>query len=159
MPRLPLATPLLAMIEFSCQAIDALLLCCYRRGMASDREVSAHFRLVIERRSIERRDDAALVHHVAALRHGTDYVEILLDQDDGHTGRAVELDHVARDVLDDVRLDAFGRLIEQNEVGIGDQHAPDRELLLLAAGHGPGALAPALGEDRESFHDPLPSFL
>src|SRR5256886_12469189 len=159
MPRFPLATPLLAMIEFSCQAIDALLLCCYRRGMASDREVAAHFRLVVKRRAVEAGDDAALVHHVAALRHGADHVEILLDQDDGYTGPAVKLDHVACDVLDDVRLDAFGRLIEQNEIGIGNQHTPDRKLLLLAAGHGPGALAPALSEDRESFHDPPPSCL
>src|ERR1043166_2361053 len=114
MPGLPLAMPLLAMIEFSCQAIDALLLCCCRRGMASDREVAAHFRLVVERRAIEARDNAALVHHVAALRHGTNHVEILLDQDDCDAGGAVELDHVAGDVLDDIRLDAFGWLVEQN---------------------------------------------
>src|SRR5258708_25567462 len=127
--------------------------------MASDREVAARFGLVVERGPVEACDDPALVHHVAALRHGADHVEILLDQDDSHAGLAVELDHVARDVLDDIRLDAFGGLIEQNEIGIGDQHPPERKLLLLAARHGAGALAPALRKNRKSVHDPLPSLL
>src|SRR5260370_25980954 len=106
MPGLPLATPLRVMIEFSCQAIDGLPFSCCRCGSVSDREVAAHFGLVVERRTVEARDDAALVHHVAALRHGADHVEILLDQDDGPAGRAVELDPIARAVLADIRLDA-----------------------------------------------------
>src|SRR6266481_1408358 len=163
MSGLPLATPLRAMMEFSCQAIDVLLgwwrLNWWLRGIASNREVAAHFGDVVELCAIETCDDAALVHHIAALRHGADHVEILLDQNDGHAGLIVELDHDARDVLDDARLNAFGRLIEQNEAGIGDQHAPDRELLLLAAGHGAGTLAPALGKDRKRLDDPPPSLL
>src|ERR1700736_411798 len=104
------------MIEFSCQAIDGFPFSCCRYGSVSDREVAAHFGLIIDRRTVEARAHAALV-------------------------------------LDDIRLDTFGWLVEQNEVGICYQHAPDRQLLLLSAGHGAGALAPALGEDRECFHD------
>ena len=40
----------------------------------------------------------------------------------------------SRDVLDDRRLDAFGRLVEQQHLRIGRQRARDGELLLLAAG-------------------------
>ena len=38
---------------------------------------------VVQLMRIELRDDAALVHHVAALRDGPDQVEVLLDEDDG----------------------------------------------------------------------------
>ena len=39
-----------------------------------------------------------------------------------------------RDILDDRRLDAFGRLVEQQDLRIARERARDRELLLLAAG-------------------------
>ena len=60
-----------------------------------------------------------------------------------------------RDLLDDRGLDALGGLVEQQQIGVADQRAPDRELLLLAAAHGAGTLAPALGEDREIAVDHL----
>src|SRR3954471_5997350 len=130
-PRLPLATPLRAMIELSCQAIAALLRC----GVYLDlnRKMTAHFGLVVERLARKARSDAALVHDVATLRHRPDHIEILLDQDDGHASLAVELDHVAGDILDDVGLDSLRGLVEQDQIGIGYQHAPDRKLLLLSA--------------------------
>src|ERR1700757_576952 len=142
MPRSLLATPLRAMIEFFSHAMGGLL--CYRFGR-SHREVASHFHFIVEGAAVEARHDAPLVHDVAALRHGADHVEILLDQDDGHARLAVELDHVAGDVLHDIRLNALGRLIEQNEMGIGDEHAADRKLLLLAARHGVRELLTATG--------------
>jgi hypothetical protein len=41
-------------------------------------------------------------------------------------------DHPA-DLLDDVGLDALGRLVEQQQFGLGDHRAGDAQLLLLAA--------------------------
>ena len=41
-------------------------------------------------------------------------------------------DHAAN-VLDDAGLDAFGRLVEDQQLGAGRQGAGNRELLLLAA--------------------------
>jgi hypothetical protein len=52
-------------------------------------------------------------------------------------------------------LDAFGRPVEQQEPWAADQGARDRQLLLLAAGHGAGLLPPPLGEDREPCVDAL----
>src|SRR5208282_1546531 len=40
----------------------------------------------------------------------------------------------APDVLDDRGLDAFGRLIENEELGLGHERPRDRQLLLLPAG-------------------------
>jgi hypothetical protein len=60
-------------------------------------------------------------------------VEILLDQHDRHLALIPQQrDHPA-DLLDDVGLDALGRLIEQKQFGPGDQRARDGQLLLLAA--------------------------
>ena len=61
----------------------------------------------------------------------------------------------SRDLLDDRGLDAFGWLVEQQQIGVADQRAADRQLLLLAAAHGAGALALRVGEDREIAVDQL----
>ena len=51
-----------------------------------------------------------------------DEVEILLDQDHGEpSGPQTQQD--LDDLLDDRRLDAFGRLVEQNELGSAAQAA------------------------------------
>ena len=69
--------------------------------------------------------------------------------DDGDAGLAVEFDHIARDVLDDIGLDAFRGFLEQDQMRIRYQHTADRKLLLLATRHGAGALVPAFPEDRK----------
>jgi hypothetical protein len=38
------------------------------------------------------------------------------------------------DLVDDGRLDALGRLVEDEELGLGEERAADGELLLLTAG-------------------------
>ena len=42
-------------------------------------------------------------------------------------------DHVA-DLVDDVRLDAFGRFVQNQQLRLEHERPADRELLLLAAG-------------------------
>ena len=81
-----------------------------------------------------RLDDLAALHHQVLVGQFGGKVVVLLDQDDRH-GLAVgqHADDPA-DVLDDARLDAFGRLVEDQQLRAGRQRARDRELLLLAAG-------------------------
>ena len=84
---------------------------------------------------------AALVHHIAALGHRHDHVEVLLDEQDGGAELLVDLQHDPRDILDDGGLNAFRWLVEQQEIRVADQRSSDRELLLLSAAHGAGGLA------------------
>jgi hypothetical protein len=93
----------------------------------------SHDFAIVQVRRRQRRDDPALVHDVAALRHGTDHVEILLDENDGSIGSSIQIDNGTGDVLHDRRLNSFGRLVEKKQRGLADEHPSDRELLLLAA--------------------------
>jgi hypothetical protein len=76
-------------------------------------------------------------------------VEILLDQHDRHLAEPAQVRDRTADVLDDRRLDALGRLIEQQEARPHHQGAADRELLLLAAGQIAAAPAQHLAEHRK----------
>src|SRR3954466_14076422 len=68
-------------------------------------------------------------------------VEILFDQDDGDVAEAAEIGDGTADVLDDRRLNAFGRLVEQQQPWPHHQRPADRKLLLLAAGQVAAAAA------------------
>src|SRR5262245_10906890 len=61
-------------------------------------------------------------------------VEVLLDQQDGDVAQVAQVGDGAGDVLDDGGLNAFGRLVEQEQPRPHHQRAADGELLLLAAG-------------------------
>ena len=60
-----------------------------------------------------------------------------------------------RQVLDDRRLDAFGRFVEQQHLRITRQRARNRQLLLLTAGEIAAAAAGELGQDGEQVEDLL----
>ena len=76
-------------------------------------------------------------------------VEILLDQHDRHLAEVAQIGDRAPDILDDRGLDAFGRLVEQQEPRPHHQRAADRELLLLAAGEIAAAPAQHVVQHRE----------
>src|SRR5262249_11522653 len=78
-------------------------------------------------------DDAAIFHHVVAIRNRRSEAKILLDQKDGEALLLEHADGLA-DLLDDDRGKTLGRLVEQEEAGAGTQNAADGEHLLLAAG-------------------------
>src|SRR5262249_37601119 len=61
-------------------------------------------------------------------------VEILLDQHHRDLPKTAQIPDGARDILDDRRLNALGRLVQQEQTRPHDEGPPDRELLLLAAG-------------------------
>src|SRR5690606_5255538 len=58
----------------------------------------------------------------------------LLGYDNGDLADLADLVQGLGDVLDDGRLYALGRLVEQQHLGIGNEGAGNRQLLLLAAG-------------------------
>ena len=68
---------------------------------------------------------------------------VLLDQQDRRALLADRRDRV-EDQVDEHRREAHRRLVEQQQLGPPHQRAPDREHLLLAAGHGPGLLVEPL---------------
>src|SRR5438552_9402631 len=78
-------------------------------------------------------DDGAAVHHHEMVAELARKIEILLDQHDCDLSQIAQIGDGAADVLDDRGLDAFGRLVEQQEPRPHHQRAADRELLLLAA--------------------------
>jgi hypothetical protein len=57
----------------------------------------------------------AAVHHREIIAELLGEVEILLDQHDGDVAEPTQVGDGAADVLDDRRLKAFGRLVEQEQ--------------------------------------------
>src|SRR6516162_1277021 len=66
-------------------------------------------------------------------------VEILLDEEDRHRAAFDKSADYAFDVLDDLRMNSFGRLVEDEQVRPRDESEGDRQLLLLPAGKVPTA--------------------
>src|SRR5215216_594362 len=83
----------------------------------------------------------AAVHHREIVAELAGKVEILFDQHDRHIAEAAQVRDGAADVLDDRGLDAFGRLVQQQQFWPHHQGATDRQLLLLPTGE--VAAAPA----------------
>jgi hypothetical protein len=82
---------------------------------------------------------AAALHDLAALHHQVlvgqfgGKVVVLLHQHDGHGLAVGQHADDAADVLDDAGLDAFGGLVQHQQLGAGGQRAGDGQLLLLPA--------------------------
>ena len=62
------------------------------------------------------------------------------------------------EILDDRRLDAFGRLVEQQHLRVAGERARDRQLLLLAAGQIAAAPLGKVGQDRKQFENLIGDF-
>ena len=97
------------------------------------------------RRALE--DDAARLHNEAAVRDGEREVQELLDEEYGEP--AFEGRDDALDLVDDRGLDAFGRLVEEEQLRAADEGTGDSELLLLTAGEETGLAPRHLLEHRE----------
>src|SRR5207302_740009 len=76
----------------------------------------------------------AAVHDRKIVAELAGKVEILFDQHDRHIAEAAQIGDGAADVLDDRRLNAFGRLVEQQQFRPHHQRPADRQLLLLPTG-------------------------
>jgi hypothetical protein len=73
-------------------------------------------------------EDAELAGHAA--RKG----QLLFDEKNRETFFFVQAQDNVSNFVHDIRLDAFGRLVENQELGSQNERAADRELLLLPAG-------------------------
>ena len=81
--------------------------------------------------------------------------DILLDHENGDVAFRAEPDQHLLDLGDNHRREALGRLVHDEEFGIGHERAPDRQHLLLAAGKLAAAVALALGQSREGVVNAL----
>src|SRR5206468_9571895 len=73
-------------------------------------------------------DDPAALHDGEMIAELAGEVEILLDQHDRDPAEVAQVGNGAADVLDDRGLNAFGRLVEQQEPRLHHHGAPDRQL-------------------------------
>src|SRR5690606_37791039 len=79
-------------------------------------------------------DDPALGHDSEAVAEAAHERQLLLDDEHRQSELVIQpANHVA-DCRDDARLNAFGRLVEDQQARLEDERARNRELLLLPAG-------------------------
>src|SRR5207248_2129091 len=99
-------------------------------------------------------DHPARIEHDVALGEAQGELHVLLHQYDRQPVRRVQLRDGVLDLDDHRRLDALGRLVEQQQPGPGHEGAGDGELLRLAAGEEPRLTAEELaklGEEVEGL--------
>ena len=121
------------------------------RGLL-DRQQRAHV-VGVHRGARPPRHHLAARHDDVVVGERLGEIVILLDQQDRHLAALRELADRALDVLDDGWLDAFGRLVQDQQLWAQRERAADRELLLLTAGQ---VAAPAIQhvlQHREHFVD------
>src|SRR5256886_4089328 len=97
--------------------------------------------------------DPAFVHHEDALTDSGRESEVLLDEKERESGGAHRREYFA-DLLDELRCEAFGGLVQQQHGRIAHERAGDREHLLFASRQLIAAHRAATREDREQIHHP-----
>ena len=98
----------------------------------------------------------ALLHEVDALAGGEGERHVLLDQQDGDAFPVQHVDDLA-DLRHHARHQAFGRLVQQDDLGLQHHRARDRQHLLLAARQRAAGLAAPLGQHAENSANTLSS--
>src|SRR3954466_4769812 len=116
----------------------------------SDRQEAGDRRFVDMLAAVGVHDPAAL-HDEDAVGDVEDEAQHLLADDDAEIADAADVAQQPRDILDDRRLDAFGRLVEQQDLRIARQRPRDRQLLLLAARQIAAAPPLELRQDRKQI--------
>src|SRR5262249_39945686 len=97
-------------------------------------------------------DDDAIVQHIGVVGYFKTHTGVLFDQQ--HRDAFVaHLRHDAEHIPHDQWSKPLGRLIEDEELGIEQQRATDRQHFLLATGKLPAATVLALGEARKQCID------
>ena len=90
-----------------------------------------------------------------AIRQPGQEFQVLLDQKQRQAAAGPDRGQRFGHFLDNRRLDAFGRLVEQEQHRIGDQAARDREDLLFAAAQHAALAVEQRGEARKVGDDPV----
>src|SRR5436309_4246145 len=94
-------------------------------------EILQKARVVPDGRRAPLERDPPAIEHVGVLGDAQGKLQVLLDQHDRHLLH--ESPQALRDLFDDADPDALGRLVEQQELGPGQERAADRQHLALAA--------------------------
>ena len=110
-------------------------------------------RRVVRVLGAERQSQLAVREHVGAIGQCDGSLGALLDEQHRETGLANRCECLEDDV-DDGRREAERGLVEQQHIGLGDERARDRELLLLPTGERTGVAAAELLDDRKEVVDP-----
>src|SRR5438093_1645968 len=87
--------------------------------------------------------NAARLEQVGAIDHPQHLLDVLLD-DQHRQATGADALHQLEHLFDEERREPGGRLVEQQQLGLGHQGATDRAHLLLATRHAAGELAAAL---------------
>src|SRR5215469_14666181 len=105
-------------------------------------------------------DDLAAAQDVGAVGHGESEGEVLLHDEDGQS-LALELADYPPHLAHEERSQPLRGLVEEEEVGIAHEGAPDGQHLLLAARELVRAIAPTLAQPGEelvhAFQAPAPA--
>src|SRR6478672_11740050 len=102
--------------------------------------------------------DGALLHDVDALAGFEGQRHVLLDQKDGDALAMQRIDDLV-DLRDHARHQAFGRLVEQDDLRLQHHRACDGKHLLFAAGQRAAGLVAPLAEHREISEHLVEQFL
>src|SRR5450432_2333028 len=96
-------------------------------------------------------NDRAATHDDECVGEFFAKIQILFDQQDAH--RAFEFLNRVADLVDDVRLNALGRFVEQDHFRIGEQSARNGKLLLLAAAQHAAFARKKIFQNRKQLKD------
>ena len=96
---------------------------------------------------------APFVQNAELARHAAREGQLLFDQQHGQSFFLIQPQHDIADFVNDVGLNAFGRLIENQQLRLEHQRAADRELLLLAAREIAAAPVQHLLQHRKQIED------
>jgi hypothetical protein len=94
-------------------------------------------------------NDFAALHQVDAVGEAERGSQVLLDQQHGNPASR-DIRNLVADLRDQLRHDAFGRLVEDDELRLHHEAARDRQHLLLAAREGAGSLPQPFLEARKA---------
>src|SRR5580700_1669152 len=98
-------------------------------------------------------DDASRFQHIAVIGDGERHARVLLDQQNRDAKLLSYARYAPRQVLDHDRRQAERQLIDEQQFGLADDGAAEREHLTFAAGEEAGEPRPQLGERREELED------
>src|SRR5215471_1165813 len=77
---------------------------------------------------------STLFENSERARHAAGKRQLLLHEQHRDPGLSIETQDDVADLVDDVRLDAFGGFVEDQQLRFEDERSADRQLLLLTAG-------------------------
>lgn len=118
------------------------------RACRSDTEVGAHD-LVCQLADSSLGNSTAVGDDTKFVGHAARERQLLLNEKHGEAILLVQLQEDAADFVNDVGLDSFAGLIENQQLRLQDKRSADRQLLLLTAGKIAAAAIPHLFQHRK----------